>query len=175
MSKRRAKRPSTSRYTAASASCTWLGIIATIGVLNTPGRMVFTRTPSFIRSRAIGSAMASTPLTRSGGIVVHPATHARFDDVRTMVGPKNPTSSVCWCLSHRIPAKDNRELAGPARGAFVESLTRRSTKPWVLAYGLIGMVGWTNRWFNPEKSPVDAATVGRAYADVLLNGLRARS
>ena len=46
---------------APSASCTFCGIIATIGVLNTPGRMVLTRTPSFIRSRAIGSAIASTP------------------------------------------------------------------------------------------------------------------
>ena len=86
--------------------------------------------------------MASTPLVRSRGFVVHPATHARFDDVRTMVGPKNPTSSVCWCLSHRIPAKDNRELAGPARGAYVESLTRRRTKPGVLAYDGDEVVGW---------------------------------
>ena len=46
---------------AASASCTCGGIIAIIGVLKMPGRMVLTRTPSFIRSRAIGSAMASTP------------------------------------------------------------------------------------------------------------------
>jgi hypothetical protein len=61
--------------------------------------------------------MAGTPLVRSRGFVVHPATHARFDDVRTMVGPKNPTANVCWCLSHRIPARDNRELSGPARGA----------------------------------------------------------
>ena len=78
--------------------------------------------------------MASPPLLRSGAFVVHPATHARFDDVRTMVGPKNPTSSVCSCLSHRIAAKDNREPTGPDRGAYVEALTRRRTKPGVLAY-----------------------------------------
>ena len=34
---------------------------ATVGVSNTPGRMVLTRIPSPIRSRAIGSAMPSTP------------------------------------------------------------------------------------------------------------------
>jgi AcrR family transcriptional regulator len=56
-----------------------------------------------------------------------------------------------------------------------EGTIRPVAEPWVLAYGLIGMVGWTNRWFNPEKSPVDAATIGRAYADVLLDGLRAPS
>jgi GNAT superfamily N-acetyltransferase len=59
-----------------------------------------------------------------------------------MVGPKNPTSSVCWCLSHRIPAKQNQELTGPARGAYVEALTRKRTKPGVLAYDGDEVVGW---------------------------------
>jgi GNAT superfamily N-acetyltransferase len=86
--------------------------------------------------------MAATPLVSADGIVVHPATHARFDDVRTMVGPKKPTSSVCWCLSHRIPAKENTSLAGQARADFVEALTRRSTKPGVLAYDGDEVVGW---------------------------------
>ena len=86
--------------------------------------------------------MATPPLVTSGGFTVQPATHARFDDVRTMVGPKNPSSSVCWCLSHRIPAKDNRALAGPERGAYVEALTRRRTKPGVLAYDGDEVVGW---------------------------------
>jgi hypothetical protein len=35
-------------------------------------------------------------------IVVRPATKDLFGDVATMLGPKNPTSSVCWCLSHRL-------------------------------------------------------------------------
>jgi len=86
--------------------------------------------------------MATSPLVTSGGFTVQPATHARFDDVRTMVGPKDPTSSVCWCLSHRIPAKDNRALAGPERGAYVEALTRKRTKPGVLAYDGDEPAGW---------------------------------
>jgi len=75
-------------------------------------------------------------------ISIEPATAARFDDVATMLGPKNPPSSVCWCLSHRIPAKDNRELAGPERAAYVEALTRGRTKPGVLAYDGDEVVGW---------------------------------
>ena len=74
------------------------------------------------------------PLATTDGFRVVPATHARFDDVRTMVGPKNPTSSVCWCLSHRILARDNRELAGQDRADLVEALTQRRTKPGVLAH-----------------------------------------
>ncbi|RYB89926.1 N-acetyltransferase [Nocardioides glacieisoli] len=59
-----------------------------------------------------------------------------------MVGPKNPTSSVCWCLSHRIPAKQNTSLAGQERADFVEALTRKRTKPGVLAYDGDEVVGW---------------------------------
>jgi GNAT superfamily N-acetyltransferase len=84
----------------------------------------------------------ATPLARTDGFTVQPATHARFEDVRTMVGPKNPTSSVCWCLSHRIPATLNRELAGSERADFVEALTRKRTKPGVLAYDGDEVVGW---------------------------------
>lgn len=76
-------------------------------------------------------------------IRIEPATAARFDDVTTMIGPKNPTSSVCWCLSHRIDAKTNRSLTGPERGEFVHALTRKKVKPGVLAYDDEGdVVGW---------------------------------
>jgi GNAT superfamily N-acetyltransferase len=75
-------------------------------------------------------------------IEVHPATHPRFGDVATMVGPKRPDANVCWCLSHRIDAKANQELTGPARGAYVEELTRRPVSPGVLAYDGDDVVGW---------------------------------
>jgi GNAT superfamily N-acetyltransferase len=75
-------------------------------------------------------------------VVVRPATRDRFDDVATMLGPRNPTSSVCWCLSHRLPAKENRALLGPARGAYVRSLCERDVAPGVLAYDGAEVVGW---------------------------------
>ncbi len=71
-----------------------------------------------------------------------PATTARFNDVATMVGPKNPDSSVCWCLSHRVDAKTNRELVGRARGEYVRKLCRRKVSPGVLAYEDDVVVGW---------------------------------
>jgi GNAT superfamily N-acetyltransferase len=78
----------------------------------------------------------------SGTVEVRPATHARFPDVATMVGPKRPDANVCWCLSHRIDAKTNRELTGTDRGAYVEDLTRRPVSPGVLAYDGDDVVGW---------------------------------
>lgn len=76
------------------------------------------------------------------GIEIAPAASSRFDDVAIMLGPKNPTSSVCWCLSHRIDATTNRSLAGPARGEFVRELCARDVAPGVLAYEDGEVVGW---------------------------------
>ena len=45
------------------------------------------------------------------------------------------------------------------------------TQPWVIAYGIIGMVAWSNRWFNPNETTVSAREIGAAYADTLLGGL----
>ena len=75
-------------------------------------------------------------------IRVEPATIGRFEDVAVMVGPKDPSASVCWCLSHRVDAKVNRELTGPARGEYVRELCRRAVAPGVLAYDDETVVGW---------------------------------
>jgi len=75
-------------------------------------------------------------------IVVRPATRARFDDVAAMLGPKNPGSSVCWCLSHRLDSKTNRALLGPARGEDVRKLCGRAVAPGVLAYDDAEVAGW---------------------------------
>ncbi|SDB80426.1 Acetyltransferase (GNAT) family protein [Raineyella antarctica] len=75
-------------------------------------------------------------------ITTHPATEDRFDDLATMLGPKNPDSSVCWCLSHRIDSKTNRSLLGTARADYVLGLTRRPVAPGILAYDGDDVVGW---------------------------------
>ena len=76
-------------------------------------------------------------------IEIRPATIARFDDVAIMLGPKNPDSSVCWCLSHRVDSKTNRALVGRDRGEYVKRLCRRKVAPGVLAYEDAEVVGWT--------------------------------
>lgn len=73
------------------------------------------------------------------GIEVRPA--RTFEDIATMVGPKNPAANVCWCLSYRIPGSENRSLAGPARGDRVRRLLDDGP-PGVLAYDGDEVVGW---------------------------------
>jgi TetR/AcrR family transcriptional regulator, cholesterol catabolism regulator len=35
------------------------------------------------------------------------------------------------------------------------------------------MIGWTNRWFVPDRSPDSAESIGAAYAEMAVAGLRA--
>lgn len=65
-----------------------------------------------------------------------------FDDVKTLVGPKRADANVCWCLSYRIPSKDNTSLQGQDRGALVRRLCREDPPPGVLAYDDDEVVGW---------------------------------
>jgi GNAT superfamily N-acetyltransferase len=73
-------------------------------------------------------------------VEVRPATS--FPDVAAVLGPKNPTSSVCWCMSHRVDAATNRALVGPERGEYVRRLLERDVAPGVLAYDGGAVVGW---------------------------------
>lgn len=73
-------------------------------------------------------------------IDVRPATV--FDDVATLVGPKKPTSNVCFCLSYRIGNKENVALKGEARANRVRELCEYDPPPGVIAYLDREPVGW---------------------------------
>lgn len=72
----------------------------------------------------------------------------------------------------------NRRYEAAVEAIIVQGIAEGSlvaiTEARVLAYGLLGMIGWTHRWFNPEQSDVDADAIGTAYAQLLLSGLGAR-
>ncbi len=74
------------------------------------------------------------------GIEVRAATV--FEDVAVLVGPKKPTSNVCFCLSYRIGSKENLALRGPARAERVRQLCAREPAPGVIAYLDDEPVGW---------------------------------
>ncbi len=72
-------------------------------------------------------------------ITVRPATV--FDDVKEVLGPKRPDASVCWCLTYRLPSKENTALSGPARGERVAAMLEDGPIG-VLAYDGDEVVGW---------------------------------
>jgi GNAT superfamily N-acetyltransferase len=73
-------------------------------------------------------------------IEVRPATE--FDDVAVLVGPRKPTSNVCFCLSYRIGSKENVALRGEQRAERVLELCRQDPPPGVIAYLGGEPVGW---------------------------------
>lgn len=73
-------------------------------------------------------------------IEVRPATE--FDDVTAVLGPKRPDATVCWCLSYRIPSKQNQALRGPERGEAMRRLVAEDPPPGVLAYDGGEPAGW---------------------------------
>lgn len=70
-------------------------------------------------------------------------------------------------LNHRY----EDALVGIIRDGIEEGTLRATGDPRVMAYGLLGMLGWTNRWFNPHESPQTAAEVARTFADTYLLGV----
>lgn len=73
-------------------------------------------------------------------IEVRPAT--RFADVAQVLGPKKPDSDVCWCISYRLPSKENLALHRQQRRDKVKALVRQKVAPGVLAYDGDEVVGW---------------------------------
>lgn len=65
-----------------------------------------------------------------------------LDDVAAVVGPKKPTSNVCFCLSYRIGNKENVALRGAARADRVRELCGHDPEPGVIAYLDGDPVGW---------------------------------
>jgi AcrR family transcriptional regulator len=81
-------------------------------------------------------------------------------------------SRAKWATSMRGVNKKYEDIViaiieeGYAKGSL-----RNVGPSWVVAHGLLGVVGWTNRWFDPENSRASAEEIGRVYADMILEGL----
>lgn len=74
-------------------------------------------------------------------------------------------------LNHRY----EDALIGIVRDGIEEGTLRATGDPKIMAYGLLGMLGWTSRWFNPETSPQSAGEIARTFVDTLLSGIVTRT
>lgn len=72
----------------------------------------------------------------------------------------------------------NREVEAAIIAVIEQGYADRSLRnvgpSRVVAYGLLGVIGWTHRWFRPEKSMASAKEIGTMYAEMLLSGLETR-
>jgi GNAT superfamily N-acetyltransferase len=71
----------------------------------------------------------------------HPVTPDRFEDFAEVINP-NRRDTHCWCLAHRLRAKDIDELGGGSREQAMRRLCERENPPGVVTYRDGEPVGW---------------------------------
>lgn len=83
----------------------------------------------------------------------------------------SPDRSAWSREMRRLNKRYENAVVAIVQAGLDEGTLRTGTPAWVVAYGIIGMVAWSNRWFNPNESAVPAEEIGAAYARALLEGL----
>jgi AcrR family transcriptional regulator len=83
-----------------------------------------------------------------------------------------PDEHAGWARDMRRLNKEYEQIViDLVQAGYDEGTMRPGAPAWVVAYGVLGMVAWTNRWFNPDESSQTAAQIGASFADTLLQGL----
>jgi AcrR family transcriptional regulator len=84
------------------------------------------------------------------------------------VAPKR----AAWAQRMRKANHEYEEIVtGIVQRGLDDGSFKHTGPAWVLAYGIIGLVAWTNRWFDPDRAKAGADVIGQSYADLVLNGL----
>lgn len=110
----------------------------------------------------------------------HPVTPDRFADFADVVNASR-RANHCWCLSHRLPAKEIEELGGGSREEAMRRLTERKHPPGVVTYRDGDPVGWCS--ISPRSEiprlvsssrikPIDAVPVWSIICVVVRSGQR---
>jgi GNAT superfamily N-acetyltransferase len=71
----------------------------------------------------------------------HPVTEARFDDFADVINP-NRRDTHCWCLSHRLHAREIDQLGDGSRASAALALARQPDGFGVVTYRGDVPVGW---------------------------------
>ena len=111
-----------------------------------------------------------------------PVTPDRVDDFVAVVNP-NRRASHCWCLSHRLSAREITELGGGSREAAFRALCARENPPGVIGYDDGEPVGWCSIGPRSENTrltqsrlirPLDDMPVWSIICVVIRGGYRRR-
>lgn len=65
----------------------------------------------------------------------------------------------------------DRALVAILQEGMDNNVLRNDVSPRLAAFGLIGMVNWTHRWFHPD-GPIGPDEVARAFSLIAIDGLR---
>jgi AcrR family transcriptional regulator len=77
-----------------------------------------------------------------------------------------------WSKSMRkINAETVDAVISIIETGYADNSLKKVGSARVVAYGILGIVGWTHRWFRPDQSDISAEEIGKTYAGLLLAGL----
>lgn len=96
---------------------------------------------------------------------IRPLTPDRFEDFADVVN-RNRRPDACWCLSHRLPARQIEELGGGSRERAMRELSQRDPAPGVLAYRDGTPVGWCSISPRDQIPRLVSSTLIRPVDDV---------
>jgi AcrR family transcriptional regulator len=98
----------------------------------------------------------------------YPFLYVYLQENMTHVAPKRKA----WAEDMRRVNRDyERAITDIIQQGIADGTIKAVGEPWVVAFGIMGMVSWTHRWFNPNTSKVDAHAIGESYAQIILSGL----
>ena len=109
--------------------------------------------------------MAGTQATDQQVWETHPVTPDRFEDFADVINP-NRRENSCWCLSHRLPAKQIAELGGGNRQQAARALCEREHPPGVVTYLDRTPVGWCSISPRSEIPRLETSKLIRPVDDV---------
>lgn len=75
-------------------------------------------------------------------VEIHPATGERFDDLASILAPRNPDAPACWCLYWRLTSSEYGRLTGEERPNRLRELCEGDSAPGVIAYVDGEPAGW---------------------------------
>jgi GNAT superfamily N-acetyltransferase len=95
----------------------------------------------------------------------HPVTPDRFEDFADVIN-RTRRPDHCWCLSHRLGARDIEVLGGGSREVAMRRLCERSHPPGVVTYRDGQPVGWCNIGPRAEIPRLSASRLMRPIDDL---------
>ena len=101
----------------------------------------------------------------SSGWATHPVTAKRFDDFADVINT-NRRDTHCWCLSHRLHAREIDELGDGSRECAALALARDANSFGVVTYRADIPVGWCHIAPRAEISRLAASKLIRPLDDL---------
>ena len=95
----------------------------------------------------------------------HPVTPDRFEAFADVINGSR-RANHCWCLSHRLRAREIEELGGGSREQAVRRLCEREHPPGVVTYRDGEPVGWCNIGPRTEITRLSGSRLIRPVDDL---------